>query len=213
MKKSLFVLMVGFVFVATAEADIWFDEAFQGDLSEWVGKSGGGHHGIIVDDPATVPLSSGNRVLTFSALNSSGDIFATETGFALIPGYEYTVSFDYVGMLGQGAPADPDLGGYAGLSEGLADRHLWYYATGDASGASPVLVDDGQWRNYSYDFTAPISDWTSVHLMFEDFSGSGGVAGDAYFDNIRLSVVPVPGAVLLGVLGLGAVGLRLRKYA
>jgi len=26
-------------------------------------------------------------------------------------------------------------------------------------------------------------------------------------------LVPVPGAVLLGILGLGAVGIKLRKYA
>jgi len=30
---------------------------------------------------------------------------------------------------------------------------------------------------------------------------------------LRANVVPVPGAVLLGVLGLGAVGVKLRKYA
>jgi hypothetical protein len=32
-------------------------------------------------------------------------------------------------------------------------------------------------------------------------------------DNFHLSVVPVPGAVLLGFLGLGAAGLRLRRFA
>jgi hypothetical protein len=36
-------------------------------------------------------------------------------------------------------------------------------------------------------------------------------AGDTTFD--AKSVVPVPGAVLLGVLGLGVAGIKLRKYA
>lgn len=34
-----------------------------------------------------------------------------------------------------------------------------------------------------------------------------------YLDPIALAVVPVPGAVLLGVLGLSAAGLKLRKFA
>lgn len=33
------------------------------------------------------------------------------------------------------------------------------------------------------------------------------------FDNLAVAVVPVPGAVLLGFLGLGVAGLKLRKYA
>jgi hypothetical protein len=37
-------------------------------------------------------------------------------------------------------------------------------------------------------------------------------AGTTSFD-LHSTVVPVPGAVLLGILGLGAAGLKLRKYA
>jgi len=32
-------------------------------------------------------------------------------------------------------------------------------------------------------------------------------------DNFHVSVVPVPGAILLGLLGLGAAGIKLRKFA
>jgi len=61
------------------------------------------------------------------------------------------------------------------------------------------LVDDGQWHTYSIEFNSsdagccgygpwsgnPPTDNT-IRIMLEDFVGSGGVAGDAYFDNIRL---------------------------
>ena len=40
--------------------------------------------------------------------------------------------------------------------------------------------------------------------MLEDFSGGGGVAGDAYFDNIMIQSVPAPAslACLMGVAGI-----------
>ncbi len=33
------------------------------------------------------------------------------------------------------------------------------------------------------------------------------------FSNVSVSLVPVPGAVLLGILGIGVAGLKLRKFA
>jgi hypothetical protein len=52
-------------------------------------------------------------------------------------------------------------------------------------------------------------------MMFEDFAhpsySTAANAPDVYFDNI--SFVPVPGAVLLGMLGLGVAGVKLRKFA
>ena len=41
---------------------------------------------------------------------------------------------------------------------------------------------------------------------------SNGLTGWA-LDNLEYTVVPVPGAVLLGILGLSAVGVKLRKFA
>jgi hypothetical protein len=50
--------------------------------------------------------------------------------------------------------------------------------------------------------------------VYNDFGGVLGGTATAYLDHSRLygtAVVPVPGAVLLGVLGLSAAGIKLRK--
>jgi hypothetical protein len=43
--------------------------------------------------------------------------------------------------------------------------------------------------------------------------GSGDPRYPSYSDDFHTSLVPVPGAVLLGFLGLGAAGLKLRRFA
>ena len=89
---------------------------------------------------------------------------------------------------------------------GTPSTHSWKWATGSVSGASDVLIDDGQWHSYAFDFTsADIAIGDSMRLMLEDFSGSRGYSGDAYFDNFVFgpASVPTPGtAAVLGVLGL-----------
>ncbi len=193
-----------------SDPDAIFCEDFEDDLSAWQGKAGEDHHGAIVEDP----LNSRNNVLTFTELNSSGDIFTTGAAFALDPSQLYEVSFKYLGMPGQGTPGD--LGGYAGLSSGFPDSHMWYYGSGSASGALDILEDNGFWQEYSYEFSVPLSGVGSdLHLMFEDFRYSGGVAGDVYFDDICLRnvTIPAPGAILLGGIGVSLVGWLRRRRA
>ncbi len=182
-----------------------FSENFESDLSLWTGKYDGAHHGLITADP----LVSGNKVLTFTATASGGDIF-TIASFDLVAGQQYSVSFDYLGL-----PSDipGGSGGFAGLAQGYPGTHLWYYGTNTTSGAAPILVDDRQWHSYTYDFMASAQTGSSVHLMFEDFRySSASLPGDAFFDNVRIATVPVPGAMLLGTIGVSLAGyLRRRK--
>ena len=194
-----------------------FTDDFEGDLSLWTGKGGAISNGTTVDDPDL--LRPGNRVLTFTALNSGGDIYSLQQ-FSLTAGQRYRISFEYLG-LAQAGSVSGDLGGFAGLSEDLPGQHSWYYGTSSDSFASPELIDDGQWRTYTYDFVPPVSfrfrpgggSGSAVHLMFEDFIGSGGVAGDAYFDNVSLALAPVPlpaSVWLLAFALFSLLGLRKR---
>ncbi|MCD4720754.1 MAG: PEP-CTERM sorting domain-containing protein [Desulfobacula sp.] len=200
MKKFLLLLCVGVTLLWSSQVFATsFTEDFEGNLNQWTGKDGGAHHGEIVVDP--LDLSGSNHAMNFTQLIGAGDIF---TSLSVFSAGSYVLSFDYLGYAvdGQGQLIEnDDTGGYVGISQGYPDSHRWLYATGTASGALDVLIDDGLWHSYTFNFTSTFD----FHLMLEDFSGSGGIAGDAYFDNFNLAPVPEPATMLL--FGLGILGL------
>ncbi len=108
-KAFLALVMCSPLSTTVAAGQTLFSDDFEGDLSQWVGKLGGAHHGIIVDDP----LRSQNRVLTFTALNGAGDIFGSEV--SVTPGQTYVLSFEYLGLPGFGG-LPGDLGGFIGFA-------------------------------------------------------------------------------------------------
>jgi hypothetical protein len=190
---------------AMAQADVVFSDDFESGLGLWTGKNGRAHSGVIVDDP----FGGLNSVLSFKGLKAGGDMF-TQNAFSLNSEQSYRISFDYLGLATERTRVG-DSGGYVGFSVGTPSRHSWQWATGSVSGADDVLIDDGQWHSYEFDFTtADLGIGPDVRLMLEDFSGSRGVSGDAFFDNFAIAAVPTPGtAALLGIGGF--VALRRRR--
>jgi len=160
-----------------ARAESLFFEDFETDLSLWTNETWTGrrfpreHHGIIVPDP----LESDNA-LTFTSLGSRGDIF-TDQKFSSTT-KNYTLSFDYLGMPGQGG-LDDNLGGFIGYRD-YQDNPQWLAGTDPRH--NDILPDTGQWEHLSIDFETQ----DNFRLMIEDWVG---IPGDAYFDNIRLSTV------------------------
>ena len=168
-----------------ARAGLLFFDDFESDLSQWTGKLAGPHHGQIVSDPVEA-----DHAMNFTQLRAAGDIFSI--GAFSSSTRKFRLSFDYLGDPTLGGVAG-NLGGFIGHSFGLPAGHTWLAGTSGASGAAPILVDDGAWHHYSIDFMTS----SSIHVMIEDFSGSRGVVGDAYFDNVRLESIPEPTTIML----------------
>lgn len=169
---------------------ILFEDTFSNDLSLWTGKNGGPHNGQIVVDP----LNPENKVLNFTSLNVSGDVFPTTP----IPKKNYSkvlLNFDYLGLAQPGS-ANGNIGGFiavgcTGWTAGTDPRGLGYIGF---DFTKTELIDDGLWHSYSLDVTARVQacELSFIPLTVEDWLESGGIAGDAYFDNIRLVATDVP---------------------
>ena len=173
-------------------AGIIFSEGFENGLTQWTGKNGGPSSAVVVADP----LGSGRgNVLTFAKQDTGGGVFTTNL---FVPGRTVVVSFDYLG-LSSGGYARRDLGGFLGFTANLEDvpGDNWLAGTGSYP-SRERLVDDGKWHHYSIVLDTGATG--AFRLALEDFLGSRGRPGDAYFDNIQIETVhPQPASLNLGI--------------
>jgi hypothetical protein len=203
--KKITSILIGTVFSGisvSANAAVLFNEDFEsGSLAQWTT----GNAQIVADivDPS-------NSVLSFTGLNSAGDIFSTSSLFSSNSNL-FTLSFDYLGD-------NNNSGGFFGYSQGLPGNHVWlagsdtnYSGTtlwqDNLSGSvtDRILVGDGSWQHYSFTFA---SSFNPIHLMIEDFVGADNVAGNAYFDNIVLTdAASVAEPSILALFGMGLLGM------
>jgi len=115
-------------------------------------------------------------------------IMTTTTSLSLDPG-TYTLSFDLAGNHRNGATETVSVKVEVGLFS----------------------------KTYSLGRYDPFTTFTETFTVLTagnynlSFEGTGGDNIGMLLDNV--SVVPVPAAVILGILGLGVVGIKLRKYA
>ncbi len=143
---------------------------------------------------------------------------------SIIPAVEYAVPFlGEVGFVGTLSGNDAWMRiGVAGASAGTYDgfhtqlandnQSTWEvraFANGAVSGGW-VAIDPGEstWLTVAFPEAALTTFGFDVRLHRYN-----GPLSPSVTDTFHVSVVPVPGAILLGFLGLGAAGLKLRKFA
>lgn len=198
---------------APASAALFTDD-FESGLGKWQDKgtqTTPATNGAVVNDP----LNASNKVLAFRVLDQAGSIFSVQS-FAqtAVP---YVLSFDYLGYPAANPNNALGLGGFAGVGIASGDPcDCWLAGTvkgyTGAFGEVTHLVDDGKWRRYSITFLPDQAELTAgFRMMLEDFSGSGGVPGDAFFDNIELAPVPEPSTYALLIAGLAGLGFVARR--
>ncbi len=176
-----------------AQAGLIFSEDFENGLAFGAGENWNSNiSAIIVTDPL-----QGDSALSFSQLIGGGDLksntITSTTG-------KFYVSLSYLGTCNSS-----DCGGF-----------FWNSLTswvGTHPSYPDLLVDNGMWTTYMVELTG-----NSMSIHFEDWSGSGGTAGDAFFDNIVISdtsfeeTMPVPEPSTLAIFALGMIGLAARRF-
>lgn len=95
------------------------------------------------------------------------------------------------------------------LGAWFLDVEYDYDATGIEVGGTLYAFGSDQGDNtQSFLGITSTTPFTTAMIHMSSDSGGNGVG----IDDVKYALVPVPAAVLLGVLGLGAAGLKLRKY-
>lgn len=161
-----------------------FLDDFEGTLSQWAAN----RSGYITTDP----LDASNHVLSFASLGSGGDIFSANQ---VRTATHYTLSFDYLGMMG----TEGDYGGgFVGVD---GPDETWLF--GDASFPALLfgnLVNDGTWNHYEAQFT-PAQVGGPLTIKLEDYEGIGPSVNNAFFDNV--SVIGTSASPFVTVTAVG----------
>ncbi len=167
------------------------------DITGWTVVGAGLESGENIDYIGTTWVASdGSRSLDLNGYYKTGGI---QQGLDTTIGQAYLITFDMAGNPGNG----PTIKTMRVSAIGAAAQ--WGDFSFDITGKTTKAMG---WTTMDWTFVADAS-YTTLQFM-STVTGSLDAWGPA-LDNVRVSAVPVPGAALLGVMGLGLARWNLRR--
>jgi hypothetical protein len=188
------------------------DKLYEIDLSTGLASSAG-----LTPFAANAMGYDNTADLLYAAQYNTGNFYTIDIGLGTV-----TASGSYKDVTGASYSSHGDIWVtadgtiYATVAKGSTP----YLVTVALGGANPIVTPV---------VTLPSANWygltenASGLLIYSEakdvFRFSGGILSDTTFDTAygpvygATTVVPIPGAVILGLLGLGVAGIKLRKYA
>jgi len=157
---------------------LFADDFESGNLCKWVGPN----TTMPVAEVVVDPFNKYNKVLSFTRIISSGDVFSDP--FTTV-GSSFVVCVQYLGVQKPGSTTG-DTGGYIGITNGTTPDSTLCWLGATQTDTNPlscstiipdVLPDTGSWNNVAF----RVNQTGVWRIAVED---DVGIAGDAYFDNI-----------------------------
>lgn len=182
--------------------------SFETDLTGWsyVNPSTSGYVAVVSSHssetaPMTwTPYPSGPGNQYFAVLKPDGASKVTQLSRSFEVSAGNTLTFDYFWDAEGNGGTNNDTGQILLSGPGLSGGSVTLF-TFDAH------TEDFGWRSFEYDFA---NSGTYTLLFQVKNVGNAGTNGYLGVDNVH--VVPLPAATILGMLGLGVAGVKLRKF-
>jgi hypothetical protein len=205
MKKTVIVMILLLACAGTSRAGpvVVFSDDFNGETpgtnrvpSNWtvtggtVDIIGSGPNGTAFDWMAG---TGHGYYIDLDGTSQQAGLMTAKQTFDLLPGFQYTLSFDLAGNNGP---------------EGASETDTVLVKLGTNEWSIDDIPSDQGWTSYSW--VIPVGG-SGLALSFQNTDGGDNIG--PLLDNVQFTAIPAPGAIVLGSLGIGLVGWLRRRRA
>lgn len=233
MKRFILICIVVGLFAGHASAAMWQLDRFAAREFDNISISSGDYYGGnlgVYDGYNTLYASQGTPLNNYGALDLLGNpLMSGQVGYVATIGDQTQDGIAIATISALGNAGITDTTAYDGIKSYFQNDNQsnWevqlFYTVANPTGGADIEYNSGAFQQLGPQggsgwlaTGAPVggvdlSTVTNIGLRVKAVFGTGLQPSNP--DTFHVSVVPVPAAVILGILGLGVAGLKLRKHA